>query len=95
MTVKKTLASLSVLLIFVVGAANGVPAKRYTAKAWLVISGRQPTILVSGTEKVDGEEFAIFRNMQAELVHGRFVIQAWRLRNRQTSRKLPLHQYAR
>ena len=81
MSVKKTLARLSLLLVVLTSAANGAPTAKYTAKACLVIAVRQPTMLPSANEKVDWDEFLIFRNNQAHLMRERFVIQA-ALRNK-------------
>jgi uncharacterized protein involved in exopolysaccharide biosynthesis len=79
MTLRRFLVALLVLVMVAVGAAvwwTGLLTTRYTAKATLVIAALEPTTLSRPGEKVDLEEFAIFRNSQAELIRERFVIQA-------------------
>jgi hypothetical protein len=87
MSVRRILAPLSVLLIFVAGGANGVQVKKYTAKALLLIAPSVPIMLHPADQKLDLDEFTIFRNTQAQLLRGRFVMQA-ALRN-QKLRNVP------
>ncbi len=79
MTLRRFLVALLVLIMVAVGVAVwwfGLLTTRYTAKACLLIAPLEPTILSRPGEKVDWEEFAIFRNNQAKLIRERFVIQA-------------------
>ena len=90
MTLRRFLVLFLVLMVIAIGVAvwwTGLLTKQYTAKACLVVAPLQPTTLPRPDEKVDWEEFAIFRNNQAELMRERFVIQA-ALRNNKV-RNLP------
>ena len=79
MTLRTFLVTLVLLIVVALGAAvwwTGLLTTRYTAKACLLIAPLQPTTLSRPGEKVDWEDFAIFRNNQAALMRERFVVQS-------------------